>query len=108
MSDRFTLAALAGSLVLVPGAAGLIGFRITARIRELGAGPVSLCAMNAYPEHVYTDLVAASAMPPAPPLPGVAPGGPAGDQHRNFITQFRSIRSPCLFRLRQFWSVVHF
>ncbi|MER5931002.1 hypothetical protein [Streptomyces sp. NPDC002054] len=38
------------------GGAGLVGSRITARLRELGAHPVCLCAMNAYPEQVYADL----------------------------------------------------
>ncbi len=56
MYDRSPLAALAGSTVLVTGGAGLIGSRITARLRELGARPVSLCAMDAYPEQVYSDV----------------------------------------------------
>ncbi|MFI5638430.1 NAD-dependent epimerase/dehydratase family protein, partial [Streptomyces goshikiensis] len=50
------LGALAGATVLVTGGAGLIGSRITARLRELGARPVALCTMNAYPEYVYADL----------------------------------------------------
>ncbi|MFD5425495.1 NAD-dependent epimerase/dehydratase family protein [Streptomyces sp. NPDC127084] len=53
--DRSPLTALAGSTVLVTGGAGLIGSRITARLRALGARPVSLCAMDAYPAQVYTD-----------------------------------------------------
>ncbi|MGW4271779.1 NAD-dependent epimerase/dehydratase family protein [Streptomyces seoulensis] len=50
------LTALAGSTVLVTGGAGLIGSRITARLRALGARPIVLCTMNAYPEHVYANL----------------------------------------------------
>ncbi|GBQ03537.1 NDP-sugar dehydratase or epimerase [Streptomyces spongiicola] len=50
------LSALAGSTVLVTGGAGLIGSRIVAQLRVLGARPVALCTMSAYPERVYADL----------------------------------------------------
>ncbi|MFE1415564.1 NAD-dependent epimerase/dehydratase family protein [Streptomyces sp. NPDC058746] len=56
MYDRSPLAALTGSTVLVTGGAGLIGSRITARLRALGARPISLCSMDAYPAHVYADF----------------------------------------------------
>lgn len=56
MHHRSDLAALSGATVLVTGGAGLIGSRVTARLRTLGARPVSLCIMNAYPDHVYADL----------------------------------------------------
>ncbi|MFJ4781244.1 NAD-dependent epimerase/dehydratase family protein, partial [Streptomyces sp. NPDC088762] len=56
MYDRSPLAALTGATVLVTGGAGLIGSRITARLRAIGARPLSLCSMNAYPAHVYTDF----------------------------------------------------
>ncbi|MFC7220373.1 NAD-dependent epimerase/dehydratase family protein [Streptomyces polyrhachis] len=44
---------LAGSTVLVTGAGGLIGSRVTARLRELGARPISVCKLDAYPPEVY-------------------------------------------------------
>lgn len=50
------LTELAGRTVLVTGGAGLIGSRITARLRRLGARPVVLCSLDAYPRHVYTGL----------------------------------------------------
>ncbi|WP_328433172.1 NAD-dependent epimerase/dehydratase family protein [Streptomyces sp. NBC_00425] len=56
MDHRSDLGALAGATVLVTGGAGLIGSRITARLRALGARPTALCTMNAYPEQVYADL----------------------------------------------------
>ncbi|MFD3549804.1 NAD-dependent epimerase/dehydratase family protein [Streptomyces sp. NPDC058655] len=56
MHHRSPFAALAGATVLVTGGAGLVGSRITARLRVLGARPVSLCTMDAYPNHVYTGL----------------------------------------------------
>ncbi|GGX39839.1 NAD-dependent epimerase/dehydratase family protein [Streptomyces chryseus] len=52
----YTLEELAGSTVLVTGGAGLIGSRITARLRALGARPVALCTLDAYPEQVYREL----------------------------------------------------
>ncbi|MFF4661896.1 NAD-dependent epimerase/dehydratase family protein [Streptomyces sp. NPDC001282] len=58
------LSALAGSTVLVTGGAGLIGSRITARLRALDARAVALCTMNAYPEHVYADLFGVHASDP--------------------------------------------
>ncbi|MFE9568399.1 NAD-dependent epimerase/dehydratase family protein [Streptomyces sp. NPDC006692] len=48
--------ALAGKTVLVTGGAGLIGSRITGRLRELGARPIALCKLDAYPPAVYRDL----------------------------------------------------
>ncbi len=47
---------LAGATVLVTGGAGLIGSRIVRRLHELGARPVALCTMDAYPPAVYRDL----------------------------------------------------
>ncbi|MCF3143778.1 NAD-dependent epimerase/dehydratase family protein [Streptomyces platensis] len=48
--------ALAGAKVVVTGGAGLIGSRITARLRSLGAKPVALCTLDAYPREVYEGL----------------------------------------------------
>jgi UDP-glucose 4-epimerase/dTDP-L-rhamnose 4-epimerase len=56
VDHRSDLGALAGATVLVTGGAGLIGSRIIARLRDLGARPMALCAMNAYPAPVYADL----------------------------------------------------
>ncbi|MBB5122863.1 NAD-dependent epimerase/dehydratase family protein [Streptomyces eurocidicus] len=50
------LTELAGRTVLVTGGAGLIGSRITAHLRRLGARSVVLCSLDAYPRHVYTRL----------------------------------------------------
>lgn len=47
---------LAGRTVLVTGGAGLIGSRIAACLRQLGARPISLCTLDAYPRHTYRDL----------------------------------------------------
>ncbi|MEU1021845.1 NAD-dependent epimerase/dehydratase family protein [Streptomyces sp. NPDC005904] len=55
MHDTY-LTELSGRTVLVTGGAGLIGSRITAYLRQLGARPVSLCTLDAYPPHVYRDL----------------------------------------------------
>lgn len=55
MYDRSPFTALAGSTVLVTGGGGLIGSRIVAQLRQLNARPISLCTMDAYPAHVYTD-----------------------------------------------------
>ncbi|MFC0844211.1 NAD-dependent epimerase/dehydratase family protein [Streptomyces noboritoensis] len=55
-TPRTHLAQLAGRTVLVTGGAGLIGSRITARLRELGARPLALCTLDAYPAYVYRDL----------------------------------------------------
>ncbi|MFJ7424026.1 NAD-dependent epimerase/dehydratase family protein [Streptomyces uncialis] len=56
MHHHSDLGALSGATVLVTGGAGLIGSRITARLRDLGARPVALCTMSAYPQYVYADL----------------------------------------------------
>ncbi|WP_274709537.1 NAD-dependent epimerase/dehydratase family protein [Streptomyces tubbatahanensis] len=45
-----------GRTVLVTGGAGLIGSRITARLRALGARPRVLCTLDAYPVHTYRDV----------------------------------------------------
>ncbi|WP_226487571.1 NAD-dependent epimerase/dehydratase family protein [Streptomyces parvulus] len=50
------LEVLEGATVLVTGGAGLIGSRIVWRLRELGARPVALCTMDAYPPEIYRDL----------------------------------------------------
>jgi UDP-glucose 4-epimerase/dTDP-L-rhamnose 4-epimerase len=52
----YSYAALAGRRVLVTGGAGLIGSRIAARLRAVGARPVVLCSQDAYPANVYQDL----------------------------------------------------
>ncbi|MFD6967717.1 NAD-dependent epimerase/dehydratase family protein [Streptomyces sp. NPDC059949] len=64
MHHHSDLGALAGATVLVTGGAGLIGSRITAQLRDLGAHPVALCTMNAYPQHVYADLFGVRAEDP--------------------------------------------
>ncbi|MFD8992590.1 NAD-dependent epimerase/dehydratase family protein [Streptomyces goshikiensis] len=64
MHHHSNLSTLAGATVLVTGGAGLIGSRITARLRDLGARPVALCTMNAYPEYVYADLFGVHAQDP--------------------------------------------
>ncbi|WP_308402162.1 NAD-dependent epimerase/dehydratase family protein [Streptomyces sp. RKAG293] len=50
------MADLPGARVLVTGGGGLIGSRITTQLRELGAHPVSICTLDAYPPHIYTDV----------------------------------------------------
>ncbi|MEV8016905.1 NAD(P)-dependent oxidoreductase [Streptomyces sp. NPDC086554] len=49
-------AELCGRTVLVTGGGGLIGSRIAAHLREVGARPVSLCRLDAYPPAVYREL----------------------------------------------------
>ncbi|MFB8215687.1 NAD-dependent epimerase/dehydratase family protein [Streptomyces anulatus] len=56
MQNRSALSELNGATVLVTGGAGLIGSRITAQLTQLGARPIALCNMNAYPEHVYSGV----------------------------------------------------
>ncbi|MYR75025.1 MULTISPECIES: NAD-dependent epimerase/dehydratase family protein [unclassified Streptomyces] len=56
MQNRSALSELKGTTVLVTGGAGLIGSRITARLKQLGARPIALCNMNAYSEHVYSNV----------------------------------------------------
>jgi nucleoside-diphosphate-sugar epimerase len=50
-----SLSELAGRTVLVTGGGGLIGSRLTAQLRRLGARTVSVCKMDAYPERTYRD-----------------------------------------------------
>lgn len=47
---------LKGATVLVTGGAGLIGSRICAQLRALGARPLAVCTLDAYPPHIYRDL----------------------------------------------------
>ncbi|MET7641040.1 NAD-dependent epimerase/dehydratase family protein [Streptomyces sp. NPDC005438] len=47
---------LSGRTVLVTGGAGLIGSRITRCLRGVGARPLSLCMLDAYPRRTYRDL----------------------------------------------------
>lgn len=47
---------LTGATVLVTGGGGLIGSRIVTHLRGLGARPIALCALDAYPRPVYHDL----------------------------------------------------
>lgn len=56
MHDDCQLKELADRTVLVTGGAGLIGSRIMAHLRKLGARPVAVCKLDAYPQHVYRDL----------------------------------------------------
>ncbi|MDY0813998.1 NAD(P)-dependent oxidoreductase [Kitasatospora purpeofusca] len=50
-----SLEQLSGKTVLVTGAGGLIGSRITSQLRRLGARPVSVCKLDAYPHEVYRE-----------------------------------------------------
>ncbi|MGW7429926.1 NAD-dependent epimerase/dehydratase family protein [Streptomyces sp. NPDC054861] len=50
------LSDLVGRTVLVTGGAGLIGSRIRTRLKELGARPLILCTLDAYPSAVYRDM----------------------------------------------------
>ncbi|MFG3551003.1 NAD-dependent epimerase/dehydratase family protein [Streptomyces sp. NPDC047725] len=50
------LRSLAGATVLVTGGAGLIGSRIVRRLKALGATPLALCTLDAYPPDVYRTL----------------------------------------------------
>lgn len=47
---------LSGTTVLVTGGGGLIGSRIVSRLRRLGARPLSLCTLDAYPRPTYRSL----------------------------------------------------
>lgn len=49
------LEALSGKTVLVTGAGGLVGSRIAAKLRSLGARAISVCKLDAYPEAVYRE-----------------------------------------------------
>ncbi|MEV0581189.1 NAD(P)-dependent oxidoreductase [Streptomyces sp. NPDC050392] len=55
---------LCGKTVLVTGGGGLIGSRIAAHLRRLGARPLSLCALDAYPRQTYRDLFGVDAAHP--------------------------------------------
>ncbi|MFJ2806519.1 NAD-dependent epimerase/dehydratase family protein [Kitasatospora sp. NPDC087271] len=50
-----SLEQLAGKTVLVTGAGGLIGSRITTQLRQLGARAISVCKLDAYPPEVYRE-----------------------------------------------------
>ncbi|GLW06237.1 NDP-sugar dehydratase or epimerase [Microtetraspora sp. NBRC 13810] len=50
-----SLETLVGTRVLVTRAGGLIGSRLTAQLRRIGARPVSVCKIDAYPRRVYHD-----------------------------------------------------
>ncbi|KAF4406098.1 NAD-dependent epimerase/dehydratase family protein [Streptomyces lycii] len=50
------LADLSGRTVLVTGGGGLVGSRITGRLREAGARPLAVCTLDAYPRTVYRNL----------------------------------------------------
>ena len=50
-----SLEQLSGKTVLVTGAGGLIGSRITSQLRRLAARPISVCKLDAYPHEVYRE-----------------------------------------------------
>lgn len=50
-----SLEQLSGKTVMVTGAGGLIGSRITSQLRQLRARPISVCRLDAYPPEVYRD-----------------------------------------------------
>ncbi|MFF0837690.1 MULTISPECIES: NAD-dependent epimerase/dehydratase family protein [unclassified Streptomyces] len=56
---------IAGRTVLVTGGAGLIGSRITSHLRQIGARPIALCTLDAYPRHTYRDLFGVDASDPS-------------------------------------------
>ncbi len=56
LTDADLPAALAGSTVLVTGGGGLVGSRITARLRAAGARVLAVGKLDAYPATVYADL----------------------------------------------------
>ncbi|MER6253793.1 NAD-dependent epimerase/dehydratase family protein [Streptomyces sp. NPDC001584] len=58
LTDADLSAALAGSTVLVTGGGGggLVGSRITARLRAAGARVLAVGKLDAYPATVYADL----------------------------------------------------
>lgn len=55
-ASSFALQSLEGATVLVTGGAGLIGSRIVRRLKSLGATPLALCTLDAYPPDVYRTL----------------------------------------------------
>jgi len=59
-----SLEQLSGKTVLVTGAGGLIGSRITSRLRQLGARPISVCKLDAYPHEVYRERFGIDAADP--------------------------------------------
>ncbi|MFA7762413.1 NAD-dependent epimerase/dehydratase family protein [Streptomyces sp. NRRL S-448] len=56
LTDADLSAALSGSTVLVTGGGGLVGSRITARLRAAGARVLAVGKLDAYPATVYSDL----------------------------------------------------
>ncbi|MFF4387642.1 NAD-dependent epimerase/dehydratase family protein [Streptomyces sp. NPDC001552] len=56
LTDADLSAALAGSTVVVTGGGGLVGSRITARLRAAGARVLAVGKLDAYPATVYADL----------------------------------------------------
>lgn len=56
LTDADLSAALAGATVVVTGGGGLVGSRITARLRAAGARVIAVGKLDAYPATVYTDL----------------------------------------------------
>ncbi len=50
--------------MLVTGAGGLIGSRITSQLRQLGARPISVCKLDAYPHEVYRERFGIDASDP--------------------------------------------
>ncbi|MEU6300759.1 NAD-dependent epimerase/dehydratase family protein [Streptomyces erythrochromogenes] len=56
LTDVVLSAALAGSTVVVTGGGGLVGSRITARLRTAGARVIAVGKLDAYPATVYADL----------------------------------------------------
>ncbi|MFJ9646530.1 NAD-dependent epimerase/dehydratase family protein [Streptomyces sp. NPDC101206] len=56
ITDADLPAALAGSTVVVTGGGGLVGSRITARLRAAGARVLAVGKLDAYPATVYADL----------------------------------------------------
>ncbi|MFE6745780.1 NAD-dependent epimerase/dehydratase family protein [Kitasatospora purpeofusca] len=59
-----SLEQLSGKTVLVTGAGGLIGSRLTSRLRRLGARPISVCKLDAYPYEVYRERFGIDAADP--------------------------------------------
>ncbi|MFK0016613.1 NAD-dependent epimerase/dehydratase family protein [Streptomyces sp. NPDC091027] len=56
LTDAGLSAVLSGSTVVVTGGGGLVGSRITARLRAAGARVLAVGKLDAYPATVYADL----------------------------------------------------